>query len=143
MRSRISIVITWGETDVDYWVAVLDRGAGSDRSQSESAFGIGKTTKKGTQRLWTGYRAAGHRDVGRRVYVAAGARRSVRAVRGTVGDDDAACAHHVEDDDDFVEELRETILRRIARLTCDSRMSLGSRDRGLCDASKTVISSTW
>lgn len=41
-----SIVITWGETDVDYWVAVLDRGPGVT-GPAESAFGIGKTTKKG------------------------------------------------------------------------------------------------
>ncbi len=40
------IVITWGETDVDYWVAVLDRGPGVT-GPAESAFGIGKTTKKG------------------------------------------------------------------------------------------------
>jgi len=40
------IIITWGETDVDYWVAVLDRGSGVV-GLAESAFGIGKTTKKG------------------------------------------------------------------------------------------------
>lgn len=40
------IVVTWGETDVDYWVAVLDRGPGVV-GPTESAFGIGKTTKKG------------------------------------------------------------------------------------------------
>lgn len=40
------IVVTWGETDVDYWVAVLDRGPGVV-GPAESAFGIGKTTKKG------------------------------------------------------------------------------------------------
>lgn len=40
------IVVTWGETDVDYWVAVLDRGPGIT-GPAESAFGIGKTTKKG------------------------------------------------------------------------------------------------
>lgn len=40
------IVVTWGETDVDYWVAVLDRGPGMV-GPVESAFGIGKTTKKG------------------------------------------------------------------------------------------------
>lgn len=39
------IVVTWGETDVDYWVAVLDRGPGVV-GPIESAFGIGKTTKK-------------------------------------------------------------------------------------------------
>ena len=40
------IIVTWGETDVDYWVAVLDRGPGVV-GPAESAFGIGKTTKKG------------------------------------------------------------------------------------------------
>lgn len=40
------IVVTWGETDVDYWVAILDRGPGVT-GFTESAFGIGKTTKKG------------------------------------------------------------------------------------------------
>lgn len=40
------IVITWGETDVDYWVAILDRGPGVT-GLTKSAFGIGKTTKKG------------------------------------------------------------------------------------------------
>lgn len=40
------IVVTWGATDVDYWVAVLDRGPGVV-GPAESAFGIGKTTKKG------------------------------------------------------------------------------------------------
>lgn len=41
-----AIVVIWGETDVDYWVAVLDRGPGLV-GPAESAFGIGKTTKKG------------------------------------------------------------------------------------------------
>lgn len=40
------IIVTWGETDVDYWVAVLDRGPGVV-GPAESAFGIGKTSKKG------------------------------------------------------------------------------------------------
>ena len=40
------IIVTWGETDVDYWVTVLDRGLGLV-GPTESAFGIGKTTKKG------------------------------------------------------------------------------------------------
>ena len=40
------IVITWGETDVDYWVAVLDRGMGIV-GPVESAFEIGKSTKQG------------------------------------------------------------------------------------------------
>ena len=41
-----SIIVTWGETDVDYWVTVLDRGPGVT-GPVESAFGIGKSTKKG------------------------------------------------------------------------------------------------
>ena len=40
------IIVSWGETDVDYWVAVLDRGPGLV-GPAEAAFGIGKTTKKG------------------------------------------------------------------------------------------------
>ena len=40
------IVVTWGETDIDYWVAVLDSGPGLV-GPAEPAFGIGKTTKRG------------------------------------------------------------------------------------------------
>lgn len=40
------IIINWGETDIDYWVAVIDRGVGIV-GPVESAFGIGKTTKRG------------------------------------------------------------------------------------------------
>ncbi len=40
------IVVNWGETDIDYWVGVLDRGPGVI-GPAEAAFGIGKTTKKG------------------------------------------------------------------------------------------------
>lgn len=40
------IVITWGKTDIDYWVAVLDHGTGVI-GLTESAFDIGKTTKRG------------------------------------------------------------------------------------------------
>ena len=40
------IIVTWGETDIDYWVAVIDRGVGIFGSV-ESAFEIGKTTKRG------------------------------------------------------------------------------------------------
>ncbi len=40
------IVITWGGTDTDYWVAILDRGPGIPAS-IESVLGIGKTTKEG------------------------------------------------------------------------------------------------
>ena len=40
------IIVNWGETDIDYWVAMLDRGPGVV-GPAESVFGIGKTTKKG------------------------------------------------------------------------------------------------
>ena len=40
------IIVIWGETDVDYWVTVRDRGLGVI-GPTESVFGIGKTTKKG------------------------------------------------------------------------------------------------
>ena len=41
-----AIVVTWGATDIDYWAAILDRGCGVI-GPVESAFGIGKTTKRG------------------------------------------------------------------------------------------------
>ena len=40
------VIVTWGKTDVDYWVSVLDRGLGLV-GPAESAFDIGKTNKKG------------------------------------------------------------------------------------------------
>ena len=40
------IVMTWGQTDVDYWVAILDRGIGIV-GPPEAAFEIGKSTKQG------------------------------------------------------------------------------------------------
>ena len=40
------ITITWGATDIDYWVVVLDHGPGIV-GPVESAFGVGKTTKRG------------------------------------------------------------------------------------------------
>ena len=40
------IIVTWGETDIDIWIAVLDRGPGMV-GPAESAFGIGKSTKQG------------------------------------------------------------------------------------------------
>jgi signal transduction histidine kinase len=40
------VIITWGETDVDYWVSVLDRGVGIV-GPVEAAFEIGKSTKQG------------------------------------------------------------------------------------------------
>jgi len=41
-----SIIVAWGETDVDYWVSVLDRGPGIV-GPVDSCFEIGKTNKKG------------------------------------------------------------------------------------------------
>ena len=41
-----SVVITWGRTDIDYWVTVLDRGPGISGSV-EKAFDIGQTNKNG------------------------------------------------------------------------------------------------
>lgn len=40
-----SVTVNWGETDVDYWVSVLDRGIGIV-GPSETAFDIGNSTKK-------------------------------------------------------------------------------------------------
>jgi signal transduction histidine kinase len=40
------VVVTWDATDVDYWVAVLDRGPGLI-GPIEPAFEIGKSTKQG------------------------------------------------------------------------------------------------
>lgn len=39
------IVISWGQTDIDYWVSVIDKGTGIV-GPSDAAFDIGKTTKK-------------------------------------------------------------------------------------------------
>lgn len=41
-----AIVVSFGETDVDYWVSILDRGTGII-GPIESAFEVGKTTKRG------------------------------------------------------------------------------------------------
>jgi signal transduction histidine kinase len=40
------IVITWGETDIDYWVSIIDKGRGIVGS-TEAAFELGSTTKQG------------------------------------------------------------------------------------------------
>ena len=40
------IIVTWGDTDIDYWVVVLDHGIGIV-GPVEAAFEIGKTTKPG------------------------------------------------------------------------------------------------
>jgi signal transduction histidine kinase len=45
-RSSAQVVVTWGETDVDYWVSIIDNGPGLT-VPPESVFEIGKTTKAG------------------------------------------------------------------------------------------------
>jgi len=45
-EDRQRIVVSWGETDVDYWLTILDRGPGVP-ANTERAFDVGKTTKKG------------------------------------------------------------------------------------------------
>ena len=40
------VTVTWGATDIDYWVVVLDRGSGIV-GPAESAFEVGTTTKRG------------------------------------------------------------------------------------------------
>jgi signal transduction histidine kinase len=41
-----AIVIAWGKTDVEYWITIIDRGAGVD-GPVEAAFEVGRTTKVG------------------------------------------------------------------------------------------------
>jgi signal transduction histidine kinase len=41
-----AVVITWGETEVDYWIVILDRGPGLI-GPFDAAFDIGGTTKQG------------------------------------------------------------------------------------------------
>jgi signal transduction histidine kinase len=45
-ENRQAVVVTWGETDVDYWVTIIDHGRGLS-APAERVFDIGKTTKKG------------------------------------------------------------------------------------------------
>jgi signal transduction histidine kinase len=45
-RCTAQIVVTWGETDVDCWVSIIDNGPGFT-VPPESVFDIGKTTKAG------------------------------------------------------------------------------------------------
>lgn len=44
--SNGTVVIAWGETDIDYWITVLDNGPGLS-GPTEAAFQIGRTTKTG------------------------------------------------------------------------------------------------
>ena len=41
-----AIVVTWGKTDIDYWITVIDKGKGLEL-RSDAAFNTGNTTKKG------------------------------------------------------------------------------------------------
>lgn len=41
-----SIIVTWGKTDIDYWITVIDKGRGLEL-RSDAAFNTGNTTKKG------------------------------------------------------------------------------------------------
>lgn len=41
-----SIIVTWGQTDIDYWITVIDKGRGLEL-RSDVAFNTGNTTKKG------------------------------------------------------------------------------------------------
>jgi signal transduction histidine kinase len=50
LQSKVSapypVVITWGETEVDYWIAIIDQGPGLT-GPVEAAFEPGKSTKPG------------------------------------------------------------------------------------------------
>jgi signal transduction histidine kinase len=41
-----AIIVTWGQTDIDYWITVIDKGRGLEL-RSDVAFDTGNTTKKG------------------------------------------------------------------------------------------------
>jgi nitrogen fixation/metabolism regulation signal transduction histidine kinase len=41
-----SIIVAWGQTDIDYWITVIDKGRGLEL-RSDAAFDTGNTTKKG------------------------------------------------------------------------------------------------
>lgn len=45
-HSDAPVVVTWGTTDVEHWVAILDRGPGLPELR-DSLFDIGETTKRG------------------------------------------------------------------------------------------------
>lgn len=46
-EKRHGIVINWGVTDIEFWIAILDKGVGLTLPV-ETAFKIGQSTKKGT-----------------------------------------------------------------------------------------------
>ena len=41
-----AIIVAWGQTDIDYWITVIDKGKGLEL-RSDAAFDTGNTTKKG------------------------------------------------------------------------------------------------
>lgn len=64
--SDLAVVVNWGVTDVEYWIAILDRGIGIQGS-GESLFEIGTTSK------------VGHVGMGLAL-----ARRAVQSMRGDI-----------------------------------------------------------
>jgi signal transduction histidine kinase len=60
------IVVTWGETDRDWWISIIDQGPGISGSV-EAKFEIGRSTKRG------------HRGFGLAI-----ARRAMESLQGTV-----------------------------------------------------------
>ena len=57
LRNGKSIIVTWGVTDIDYWLAILDDGPGPPPDAAES-FGIGRTTKPKKYHLGMGLAVA-------------------------------------------------------------------------------------
>jgi signal transduction histidine kinase len=45
-EDRKPIIVTWGETDIDYWAAIVDRASGLPRD-TRHVWEIGTTTKQG------------------------------------------------------------------------------------------------
>lgn len=44
-EERMNIVVSWGDTDVDYWISILDRGVGLPMG-SQNVWDIGASTKR-------------------------------------------------------------------------------------------------
>ena len=66
------VIVSWGETDVDFWVTILDHGPGL-AGPTEAAFEIGRTTK------------TGHRGFGLAI-----ARQAMQTLDGSIGLQQAA-----------------------------------------------------
>lgn len=43
---RPMIIVSWGQTDIDYWITVIDNGPGAPHNSTRS-FSLGETTKSG------------------------------------------------------------------------------------------------